>query len=151
MILFAPFAARSPSLNGSPSPKDYPFARELAQQLEKDYELVQVGGGNDEQIAKDFRTNLSFDELGKLVAESQTGVCVDSYLQHYYWYLGRRAIVLFSVSDPVIFGHPENLNLLKDRKFLRPNQFHLYYSNQYNPEAFVSPHEVLKALNESQC
>jgi len=147
MILYAPFAARSPSLNGNPSPKDYPHARQLAELLEKDYELVQVGGGNDEQVCKTFRPNPSFHDLGKLITESQTGVCVDSYLSHYYWYLGRRAIVLFGVSDPLIFGTSGNLNLLKDRKFLRPQQFDLYYGNQVNPEAFVSPEEVLKTLN----
>ena len=147
MLLYAPFAARSPSLNGNTSPKDYPFARELVQLLEKNYEVVQVGGGNDEKIAKDFRPNLDFDGLGKLILASRTGICVDSYLQHYYWYLSRRAIVLFGVSDPLIFGHPENLNLLKSRDNLRPNQFDLYYTNQYNKEAFVSPEEILEALN----
>ena len=148
MILFAPYAARSPSLNGQPSPKDYPHARQLAELLEKDYEVVQVGGGNDEQVAKDFRPNLSFNELGKLVDASETGICVDSYLQHCYWFAGKKAIVLWGISDPVIFGHPENLNLLKDRKNLRPNQFDLYYTNQYNPGAFVSPKEVLAELRK---
>ena len=146
MILFAPYSARSPSLNGQSSPKDYPHARQLAELLEKDYELVQVGGNGDEQVAKDFRPNLSFNDLGKLIDASQTGICVDSYLQHYYWYRDRKAIVLFGISDPLIFGHSENLNLLVDRGFLRPNQFDLYYLNQYNPEAFVSPEEVLAAL-----
>jgi ADP-heptose:LPS heptosyltransferase len=148
VILYAPFAARGPSLNGQPSPKDYPFARELAQLLENDYELVQVGGNGDEQVAKDFRPNLSFIELGKLIDESQTGICVDSYLQHYYWYRNRKSIVIFGISDPIIFGHPENLNLLKDRANLRPNQFDLYYTSDYKPEAFVSPNEILDSLTE---
>ena len=146
MILLAPFAARGPSLGGKPSPKDYPKPKELAVLLEKDHEVIQVGGNGDEQVAKDFRPNLSFTDLGKLIDESQTGICVDSYLQHYYWYRDRKAIVLFGISDPVIFGHHENLNLLKDRANLRPNQFDLYYTSNYRPEAFVSPEEVLKAL-----
>src|SRR5207245_504005 len=104
-------------------------------------------GNGDEQVCQDFRRNLSFHDLGKLILESQTGISVDSYLQHYYWYLGRRAIVLFGISDPLIFGHQENINLLRDRKFLRPRQFDLYYLDQYNPEAFVSPDEVIAALN----
>ena len=149
VILFAPYAARSPSLNGQPSPKDYPHARQLAELLEKDYEVVQVGSGNDEQIAKDFRPNLDFNELGKLINASQTGICVDSYLQHCYWFVGKKAIVLWGISDPIIFGHPENLNLLKDRKNLRPNQFDLYYRNEYKPEAFFSPVEVIEALSNS--
>lgn len=148
MILFAPFAARSPSLNGQPSPKDYPWPKQLAEALEKDHALIQVGGGNDEQVCKDFRKNLSFNDLGKLILESRTGISADSYLQHCYWYHNRRAIVLFGISDDLIFGHPENLNLLVDRRFLRPKQYDLYYLDQYNPEAFVRPQDVLHALCE---
>lgn len=148
MILFAPFAARCHSLNGNPSPKDYPFAKELCRLLENNDEIIQVGGDTDEQIAKDFRKNLSFREVGNLIRESKTGICVDSYLQHYYWFLNRKAIVLWGISDPIIFGHKMHLNLLKDRKYLRPNQFDLYYSNEYNTEAFVAPNEVMKALRE---
>jgi ADP-heptose:LPS heptosyltransferase len=145
VILFAPFAARAPSLKGQPSPKDYPFPKELVSLIGED-NIVQVGGTDDEQIAPDFRKNLSFRDLGDLILQSQTGICADSFLQHYYWYLGRRAIVLFSISDPLIFGHPENLNLLVDRRFLRPNQFDLYYTNNYKPEAFSPPEQVIEAL-----
>jgi len=148
VILFAPFAARSPSLKGQPSPKDYPNPKELAALLENEDEVIQVGGGNDEQLCKDFRPNLDFNELGKLIDASRTGVCVDSYLQHAYWYRDRRAIVLFGISDPVIFGHPENLNLLADRAFLRPNQFDLYYVSDYRAEAFVDPEIVINALDD---
>jgi ADP-heptose:LPS heptosyltransferase len=118
----------------------------LAELLEKDYEVVQVGGGNDVQIAKDFRPNLCFEELCDLARASKTGISSDTYLGHLYWYLSRRAIVLFGISDPLIFGHPENLNLLRDRKFLRPRQFDLYYQNEYNHDAFVTPQEVVDSL-----
>ena len=147
MILYAPFAARSPSLGGKPSPKDYPYARELAQLIEEKEELVQLGGSGDEQVCKDFRPNLSFDELGKLIDASRTGICVDSYLQHCYWYFDRRAIVLLGISDPLIFSHDIHLNLLRDRKYLRPKQFDLYYLNEYNHDAFVKPPDVLRALS----
>jgi ADP-heptose:LPS heptosyltransferase len=145
MLLFAPFAARAPSLKGQPSPKDYPYHGQLVS-LMGEYDIVQVGGTEDEQIVPDFRTNLSFQELGDLILQSETGICVDSFLQHYYWFLGRRAVVLFSVSDPLIFGHSENLNLLVDRRFLRRNQFDLYYLNDYKPEAFSPPEQVIEAL-----
>lgn len=144
-ILFAPFAARAPSLNGKENPKDYPWPKELAELL-KDHEVIQVGGSQDEQVVQTIKRNLSFPQMSELIRESDTGICCDSYLQHHFWYCGRRAIVVFGISDPVIFGHPENLNLLKDRKFLRPNQFDLYYTTDYKPDAFVSPPEVLAAV-----
>ncbi len=145
-ILYAPFAARAPSLGGKPSPKDYPFAKELAELLETEHEVIQVGGNGDVQVAKDARINLPFNEVGKLIQESDVGITVDSYLQHHFWYLNRRAIVLFGISDPLIFGHPEHMNLLKSRSHLRPNQFDLYYLDQYNHDAFVTPEEVLNVL-----
>lgn len=145
-LLYAPFAARAPSLGGKPSPKDYPHAQELAAKLQENYEVIQVAGNDDLQVVSDVRRNLTFDEVGKLISESDGGVCVDSYLQHHFWFTGRRAVVLFGISDPLIFGHPENLNLLRDRSFLRPQQFDLYYTNQYNTEAFVKPGEVMEAV-----
>ena len=145
-ILFAPFAARAPSLGGRPSPKDYPWAKELGVKLQENHEVIQVGGSQDEQVAEDFRKNLSFPEVEELIKGSDTGICVDSYLQHHFWSVGRRAIVLFGISDPLIFGHSIHLNLLKDRSYLRPQQYDLYYTNQYCPEAFVSLSEILDAL-----
>lgn len=147
MILYAPFAAKAPSLNGSSSPKDYPFAKQLAALLSKDNFVIQVGGSSDEQLTKDFRKNLPFDKVSELIEECDTAVCVDSYLQHHCWFLDKRAIVLWGISDPQIFGHEMHLNLLKDRKYLRANQFDLYYSNQHNPDAFVKPGEVMENLD----
>ncbi len=146
-ILYAPFAARSPSLGGQPSPKDYPWAKELGEALGKDHEVIQVGGGEDPQVASDVRRNLGFADLRKLINESDTAVCVDSYLGHYYWYVNRRAIVIFGISDPLIFGHESNLNLLKDRKYLRANQWDWYYTSDYCTEAFVSPEVVIESLH----
>ncbi len=147
-LLLAPFAARGPSLSGKPSPKDYPWPKDLAELLEKNHEVIQLGGNEDVQVAKDVRRNLPHEQVCELIRWSDTGVCVDSYLQHAYWEVGKPAIVLFGISDPIIFGHPENMNLLRDRKYLRPQQFDLYYVNQYCNEAFVTPEEVVKALHE---
>lgn len=148
VILYAPFAAKSPSLNGQCSPKDYPHARELADLLSKEHIVIQIAGSGDEQVVPDIRRNLSWTSLVELINSADLGVSVDSFLQHAFWYVGKKAIVMFSISDPNIFGHPENLNLLVDRRFLRPNQFDLYYVDQYNPEAFVKPQDVLRALCE---
>ncbi len=147
-LLLGLCAARGPSLSGKPSPKDYPRAKELAELLEKDHEVIQLAGNEDIQVAKDVRRNLPYEQVCELIRWSDTGICVDSFLQHAFWEVGKPAIVLFGISDPVIFGHSENINLLKDRKYLRPQQFDLYYQNQYCNEAFVTPEEVVKALHE---
>ncbi len=147
-LLLGLCAASGPSLGGKPSPKDYPHAKELAELLETDHEVIQLGGQDDVQVAKDVRRNLPHEQVGELIKWSDTGVCVDSYLQHAFWERRKKAIVLFGISDPIIFGHPENVNLLRDRKYLRPRQYDLYYVNEYCNEAFVTPQEVVKALSE---
>ncbi len=113
-----------------------------------EHEVIQVGVEGEEQVVPEFRKNLNFSELGDLIDSCDTAICVDSYLQHHCWSLHKRAIVIFGISDPEIFGHKENVNLLKDRKYLRPNQFDLYYANQHNPEAYVPPETVMEALRE---
>lgn len=145
MILYAPYARKLPHLNGE-NPKDYPWPRDLANLLKQKYLVIQVGGEEDEKLVNDFRNNLSFDKLCELIKVCDTAICVDSYLQHAMWFLGKKAIVLWGISDPNIFGHAIHRNLLKSRDNLRQNQFDLYYSNQFNPEAFVKPEEVLNAL-----
>jgi hypothetical protein len=73
---------------------------------------------------------------------------VDSFLQHFCWSIGVKAIVLWGTSDPLIFGHEENINVLKNRGYLRPNQFDMWEGDPYNPNAFVTPEEVLKIISE---
>jgi hypothetical protein len=66
------------------------------------------------------------------------------------WTLGRPGVVIFGPSDPVIFGHEENVNLLKDRRFLRKQQFWLWSQIEphlaSNPDIFVSPEVVVAAV-----
>jgi hypothetical protein len=62
------------------------------------------------------------------------------------WSEGKPGIVLWSVSDPLIYGHPENINLLKGREYLAPNQFLWWENYEHQNDAFVMPQEVVKHL-----
>lgn len=108
--------------------------------------IVQVGVEGEPRLVEDFRKNLPLNALKNLILECDTWISCDSFLQHFAWDLGKPGIVLWSVSDPNIFGHPENINLLKCRSYLRQGQFLWWADEPYNPEAFVSPEVVLKAL-----
>ena len=145
-ILFAPFARKL--RNDNRNPKNYPWPKELVELLEKRGDtVVQIGVKEEEQVATQFETNLSFQEVTRLLEDCDTFVAVDSYLQHHGWAVGKRGTVIFSQSDPNIFGHPEHNNLLKDRKFLRPNQFEMWEQTTVNDEAFFSPQEVLERMS----
>lgn len=142
MIIIHPFA--KPLNNGKVNPKNYPYWKELISKI--DEPIVQVGVAGEEQLVEDFRQNLSIKELEELIAQCRTWVAVDSFFQHLAWRAGKKGIVLWSVSDPNIFGHPENINLLKDRINLAPNQFLWWDFTEHDPKKFVKPEEVIKHL-----
>jgi ADP-heptose:LPS heptosyltransferase len=142
MIIIHPFA--KPLKNGKVNPKNYPYWKELISKI--DEPIVQVGVTGEEQLVKDFRQNLSIEELEALIAECRTWIAVDSFFQHLAWRAGKKGIVLWSVSDPNIFGHPENINLLKDRVNLASNQFLWWEFTEHDENKFVKPAEVINHL-----
>jgi ADP-heptose:LPS heptosyltransferase len=144
MIIIAPYAQKL--RNGKENPKNYPYWKELIAII--DQPIVQVGVKGEQQLVEDFRLNLSISELTQLVQECKTWISVDSFFQHFCWDLKKPGIVIWSQSDPIIFGHKENINLLKDRNYLRKDQFHIWEQCEYNKDAFISPTQVLKHLTQ---
>lgn len=142
MIIISPYSQKL--RNGKINPKNYPYWKELISLI--DEQIIQVGVTGEEQLVPDFRLNLSMNELKELVLECRTWISVDSFFQHFCWDLNKPGIVLFGQSDPNIFGHSENTNLLVDRKYLREKQFWLWEQADYNEECFVKPEIVIKHL-----
>lgn len=142
MIIISPYAQKLK--NGKTNPKNYPYWKELIAQINEP--IIQVGIEGEEQLVPDFRKNLSITELRQLIKDCRIWISCDSFFQHLGWSEGKQGIVLWSVSDPVIFGHPENINLLKSRDTLAENQFFWWDFYEHNPELFVEPDVVLKFL-----
>ena len=143
MIIIAPFAK---ALKSGPNPKDYPRWEELIRLL-GDHHVVQVGSSSERQLVDDHRTDLSLEELTDLVHECRIWIGVDSFFQHFCWDLGKPGIVLWGPSDPVIFGHPENINLLKSRDVLTPDQFLTWDLIPVRDDIFVEPSIVVDVIN----
>jgi len=144
MIIISPYAKRM--RNGKPHPKNYPYWTELLSHI--DEEVIQVGVDGEDQLVDDFRKNQSLYNLAFLVGKAKTWISVDSFFQHFCWDLKKPGIVIFGQSDPNIFGHPENVNLLKDRKYLRDRQFWLWEQCEYNEDSFVKPTVILQELEK---
>jgi ADP-heptose:LPS heptosyltransferase len=142
MILISPYAQRLKS--GNNNPKNYPYWQELIAMI--DEPIIQVGIEGEQQLVPDFRKNLSIAALRQLIQECKTWVSCDSFIQHLAWDEGKKGIVLWSVSDPLIFGHPENVNLLKSRDNLALNQFLWWEYVPHRSEIFVEPEIVAKAV-----
>lgn len=144
MIILSPFSKFM--RNGKQHPKNYPYWEEVIKYIKEP--IIQVGVEGETQLVEDFRKNLPLSELAKLVHECKTWMSCDSFIQHFCWDLKKPGIVVFGQSDPNIFGHPENINLLKDRKYLREKQFWIWEQAEYNEEAFVEPSVVVEALKK---
>lgn len=144
MIILSPYSRFM--RNGQKHPKNYPFWSEVIKNIKEP--IIQVGIEGEEGLVEDFRKNLSLTQLAELVKESKTWMSCDSFFQHFCWDLGKKGVVIFGQSDPNIFGHPENINLLKDRKYLREKQFWIWEQAEYNEDAFVSPDVVLDELKK---
>lgn len=144
MIIISPYAKFM--RNGKQHPKNYPYWDKVIEKIKEP--IIQVGIEGETQLVEDFRKNLSLNELAKLVNECKTWIGCDSFFQHFCWDLNKPGIVIFSQSDPNIFGHKENINLLKDRKYLREKQFWWWEQTDFIKEAFVEPDVVLNELKK---
>ena len=142
MIIISPYAKKL--MNGKENPKNYPYWKELITLI--DEPIIQVGIEGETQLVDDFRKNLSIIELTVLLKECRTWISCDSFFQHLGWDKNKQGIVLWSVSDPLIYGHLENINLLKDRSYLADNQFLWWDFIEYDAERFVKPEVVLECL-----
>lgn len=144
MILIAPYAQKL--RNGKVNPKNYPYWEELIAQI--DEPIIQVGVEGEQQLVEDFRKNLPISEVRKLINECRIWISCDSFLQHLGWDEGKKGIVLWGPSDPLIFGHPENINLLVDRSHLVANQFLWWEATEHSNDRFVKPQKILEHLKE---
>ena len=142
MIVISPFSRKR--RDGKPSAKDYPYWEELLKLLPEP--IVQIGEPGERKLVNDFRT-YSFPELKEFIKEMDFFISVDNFFPHFCHHYGRHGIVLWGKSDPQIVGYPENMNLLKDRKNLRLDQFMWWHDEPYDSSVFVEPLEVSNIAN----
>lgn len=136
--------------NEKPHPKNFPHWPELIEILKQDgHELIQSGALGEPPLVDDVRQGLSIAELTELMLSADTWISGDSFGQHLGWSIGKPGIVIFGQSDPVIFGHPENINLLKDRSYLRDRQFWLWEQAEYRDDCWVTVEQVYQALKDN--
>lgn len=148
-ILICPFAQNL--RNGKVNPKNYPYWAELIKLIKEKHviKIVQIGSTKDPRLSgvDDFLINKSFLEIRQLIKEYDTWISVDTFIQHLnHYYDCKPGIVIWSRSDPKIFGYGENTNLLKDKKYLREKQFWLWEQCEYDSDAYVAPDVVYSTL-----
>jgi ADP-heptose:LPS heptosyltransferase len=146
-VLLSPYSRKLRS--GARNPKDYPYADELVGLMTaKGVNVVQVGGSGEEPVkgVSAILTNLSLERLEEELFRCDTWVSADTFLQHFAWYHGKKGVAIFGQSDPIIFGHNTNVNILKSRSYLRPFQFDMWENCLFNADAFVKADVVMESV-----
>lgn len=148
MIIIHPWARKL--RNGSPNPKCPPVEwwKNLIKLIPYNHKIVQIGQSGEELLVPDYHLDLKIKDLKELARSCDTWISIDSFFQHLAWMEGKKGIVIFSVSDPDIFGHNTNINLLKSRNKLRPHQFQTWEEYPYDSTAFVTPEIVADSLRK---
>jgi len=148
-IVISPYSKPLRSGDGE-NPKNYPWWDDVVRLLrDHGFYIIQIGVHGEREI--DFhekRFNLPFKDLKETIKNCDCWISVDNMTQHLATYINKKGIVIFSKSDQRIFGYDENINLLKDRKYLRKYQFAMWEDETFQEEAFVKPEEIIKAVLE---
>jgi len=148
-IIISPYSRQL--RNGKPNPKNYPFWDLLVQLLkEQDYYIIQIGVKGEKEIqgVDEVQFNKPLKELISLLKDCDTFISVDNFFQHLAYANDVPGYVLFGQSDPNIFGHKENINILKDRKYLRALPFDIWERAEQNNECFVEPEVIIDRLSK---
>jgi len=144
-IVISPYSR--PMRNGAKNPKNFPHWKPLVKKLiSLGHEVVQIGAKGEEKIIGDCLFGLPFDAVKKLITEADLWISVDNFLPHLANHTPTRGIVIFGKSDPNIYGYPQNVNILKDRKYLREKQFDIWEAEFFEADVFVGVDEVLEAI-----
>lgn len=153
MILIFPYA--KVLNNGRENPKNYPYWNELISLLKNDdNDIIQIGLPGEVKIngISDFKFNLKMKEIEKLIKNCDFWISVDSFVQHLVHNMKEQksGIVLWSLSNPKLFGYDYNLNILKDSKYLRPDQYGIWEQTVYNIDAYLDANTIFNIIKENK-
>jgi ADP-heptose:LPS heptosyltransferase len=137
--------------NGKKNAKDYPWWQEIIDELKKrhnDIKIIQIGVSGEEKLKNidECLFDLSLKDLKELILSSDIFLSIDNFFHHYIHYLGKQNIVIWGQSDPILFGYKEDINLLKDKKYLRKEQFSIWEECEFNKDAWIDPNIVVNSI-----
>ena len=146
-VLISPYSKKLKTSKNNA--KNYPYFKELVRLLKDDgIKTIQVGIEGEDSIGCDEDMfDLSIDNLTSLIEESYSWISVDNFFHHLAWTIGKRGNVIFGPSDPSIYGHSENNNILRNKRYMVKNQFDVWENIVFNELAFDEPNKVFEKLD----
>jgi hypothetical protein len=135
-IIISPWSSNKDHQNDT-HPKSYPFWNDLIPKLKNlGFNVVQIGRAGEPalQNVDEYCWSLPFKEIEKRISVCRNWISVDNFLPHMINNMKVivPGIVIFSKSDPNIFGYEHNTNILKNRKYLRESQFVSWGKSTFN-------------------
>ena len=144
-IIISPYS--SVLRTGLCNAKNFPWWPEVVARLVHDgHHVTQVGLPGEVLVPLAEFMAPRLGELFTMVTKCDVWASVDNFMPHLCSHTHKRGVVIFSRSDPVIFGYPVNVNLLKSRSFLRPDQFGIWTECAFDPDTFVGVDQVVAAI-----
>lgn len=146
-IIISPFS--KPLRSGKRNAKNYPYWKEVINIFRSQgHRVFQIGVDGEEDLGTErFFKSLPLRELKDLLKQSDLWISVDNSINHLGSMIRKKGVVIFGKSDPDIFGYKQNINILKDRKYLRKDQFGIWESEEFDVEVFFSPEEIVEIVN----
>ncbi len=134
--------------NGLENPKNFPNWPAVVYQLRlAGHHVIQIGIEKERDIGANERmNNLPLKKISELIHTCKTWASVDNFFHHLAAPTNKKGVVIWSMSDPLLFGYIKNSNILLDRKHLRPNQFSIWEESAFNPNIFPSTETVFKEI-----
>ncbi len=118
-ILIIPYSRKLPG--NIENPKNYPHWQNIVDLLiTNNFKVQQLVFGTEEPVLNGVEAlfNYTDEQQHKIVKEVDCWISVDTYWQHLAKYNNIPGIVIWTLSNPNIFGYPENMNLYSNEKYL---------------------------------
>lgn len=155
-LVLSPYSRPLRSLG--PNPKNFPHWEEVVDTLLSRFNLVvkqevylYKGQPSSDRVHSKVQV-LPFTSVHQLVSpilESTCWASVDNFLPHLCNLIkADPGVVVFSKSDPSIFGYHYNKNLHSLAPRFRPDQFNLWEQCQYDDAAFPLVQSVVDAITD---
>lgn len=124
-------------------PKNYPYWESMLRILKEELpslKIIQISKTPADLIynSDTLLLDLPLKEIIKQVETCDLWISVDNFAQHLLSGI-KKGVVIWGKSDPDIFGYKDNINLLKDRKYLRRDQFEFWDKEEINIDCWLEP------------
>ena len=148
LILISPWSNPVPYQQNA---KNYPYWQEVVDGLkELGHEVHQCGVNREGRVDCDnYLWDYPLPEIAKVINDYDLVVSIDNFMPHFcnlYRDKSKPTVVIYSRSSPDIFGYKDYINVFKDRKYFREDQYGVWEHCQYQTGAFVKPQVVLETI-----